>query len=58
MVWECHRCGQKNRAGYRRCKKCETKKYICPNCGSVDYNVEESEKLGVIQRLKWVVLGE
>lgn len=58
MVWQCHRCGQKNKDGYRRCMQCETKKYICPNCGKVDYDVYEGRGATLCERLKYVLWGD
>lgn len=57
MVWKCHRCGQKNRDGYRCCMQCQTKKYICPKCGKVDYNVYEGNEATLLDRLKFLLFG-
>lgn len=54
MVWQCHRCGQKNKDGYRCCMQCQTKKYICPNCGAVDYDVHEGRRATPWERIKRV----
>jgi len=55
MVWRCHRCEQVNKDSYRRCMQCETRKYICPNCGTVDYNVEDGRRATVWERIKYVL---
>jgi Zn finger protein HypA/HybF involved in hydrogenase expression len=55
MVWQRHRCGQQNKDGYRQCMQCQTRKYICPNCGVVEYTVTDGEEATLVERIAYVL---
>lgn len=56
-IWECHRCGQQNYKNTYQCIDCGTKKYICPNCGKVDYDYHKGRKATLLDRIKYVLFG-